>query len=289
MGGNKQYLKGILITLGGVLVVSSDALLIRMSGVSGFKAGFWRALFTFVSLFILFVSTRKRAWFTIIKSGGSALLFSSLLWGVSGISFSLGVAKSGAAVALVMVSLSPFFASAHSYLFYRTKPHALTLLAAVGAIGGIIYMYSSQLGTIGPKDFLYTVWTPLILGVNLSYLGQHPQFDRIAICSMGGLFGAIIAFFLAGMRVSVTTAELLPLLLLGAVVIPISQVSISSGTRYIPASESALISSLETIFGIFYVWIFLNEVPSRHTLIGGAIVLCCIIFNTLAQAYVVKR
>lgn len=289
MGGNKQYLKGIFITLAGVMVLSSDALLIRMSGATGFQAAFWRALFTFFSLFILFVSTRKRAWFTILKSGGASMLFSSFLWGVSGISFSLGVYKSGAAVALVMVSLAPFFASAHSYLFYRTKPHALTLLAAAGAIGGIIYMYSSQLGTIGPTDFLATVWTPLFLGVNLSYLRQNPHFDRIAICTMGGLLGTLIAFILAKGQVRITVAELLPLILLGAAVIPFAQLSISAGTQYIPASESALITSLETIFGIFYVWIFLSEVPSGHTLIGGAIVFSCILFNTIAQAYWVKR
>jgi len=150
-------------------------------------------------------------------------------------------------------------------------------------------MYRSQLESIGASDFLYTVWTPLFLGMNLSYLRRHPDFDRIAICTMGGLIGALAAFFLAGMRMRVTMDQLLPLLLLGAVVIPFSQLSISWGTRYIPASESALISSLETIIGIFYVWIFLSEAPSRHTIIGGAIVFFCILFNTLVQAYWVKR
>jgi len=289
MGGDKQYLKGILMTFVGVLVLSSDALLIRASGAEGFQAAFWRSLFTFLSLFMLFVSTRRRTWFTILKRGGGSLLFSSLLWASSGISFALGVRNSSAAVALVMISLAPFFASAHSYLFYRTKPHPLTLLAALGAIGGVIYMYRSQLESIGASDFLYTVWTPLFLGMNLSYLRRHPDFDRIAICTMGGLIGAVAAFFLAGMRMRVTMDQLLPLLLLGAVVIPFSQLSISWGTRYIPASESALISSLETIIGIFYVWIFLSEAPSRHTIIGGAIVFFCILFNTLAQAYWVKR
>ncbi len=289
MGGDKQYLKGILITFTGVLVLSSDALLIRASGASGFQAAFWRALFTFLSLFTLFVSTRRRTWVSILKRGGSKLLFSSFLWAASGISFALGVRNSSAAVALVMVSLAPFFASAHSYLFYRTKPHPLTLLAALAAIGGVIYMYSAQLGTIGGMDFLYTIWTPLFLGVNLSYLQKNPHFDRIAICAMGGLIGTIVAFFLSGMQVAITTSELLPLLLLGALVIPFSQLSISFGTRYIPAAESALIASLETIIGIFYVWIFLSEAPSAHTMIGGAIVFSCILFNTLVQAYWVKR
>ena len=77
--------------------------------------------------------------------------------------------------------------------------------------------------------------------------------------------------------------------MLGAIVIPFAQLSIGHGTRFIPAPESALISSLETIVGIIYVRIFLNEVPSLNTIIGGAIVFACIVFNTIVQAYWVKR
>lgn len=289
MGHDRSYVKGILITFVAVLVLSSDALLIRMSGTSGFKAGFWRALFTFISLALLFGVTRKDKAFAIIKEGGARMLFSSLLWGASGVFFSLGVSYSGAAVALVMIGLAPFFASAHSYLLYRTKAHPLTLLAAVGAIGGIVYMYSAQLEAIDYTDFLATVWTPLFLGVNLSYLRQNPHYDRIAICTMGGLIGALLALVFAKLDIGVPVASLLPLLLLGSLVIPFSQLSISWGTRYIPAAESALIASLETIIGIFYVWIFLSERPTAHTIVGGAIVFGCILFNTLAQAYWIER
>ena len=175
MGGDKQYLKGILITFAGVLVLSGDALLIRASGAEGFQAAFWRSLFTFLSLFILFVSTRKRTWFSILRNGGTGLLFSSLLWAASGISFALGVRNSSAPVALVMISLSPFFASAHSYLFYRTKPHPLTLLAAAGDIGGVIYMYNSQLGSIGSKDFDLCGWRQQKHSINES----HVLFRRV--------------------------------------------------------------------------------------------------------------
>ena len=289
MGSNKQYLKGILITLSGVIVLSADALLIRMSGAGGAQAAFWRALFTFLSLFTVLLVTKKRTWLTTLTGGGVAMLFSGLLWGISGISFSIGVHNSGAAVMLVMMGLSPFFAAAHSFIFYRTKAHPLTLLAAAGAVGGIFYMYNSQIGSIGPSDFLYTIWTPLFLGTNLSFLRQHAGLDRIAICTVGGLLGTNIAFVMAKAQIAVSLSELLPLVILGGLVIPFAQLSLSWGTKFIPAGESALISSLETIFGIFYVWVFLNEVPSSHTLIGAAIVFGCILLNTLIQAYWVKR
>lgn len=285
MSRRSEYWKGIAVTFAGVLVLSSDALLIRASGISGSKAAFWRAFFAFLSLGLLLGITKRRKWKETFIAGGRGFLFSGLLWGLSGITFSIGVYNSGAAVALVMIGLAPFFAAAHSYLFYRSKSHPLTLIAAVGAVAGITYMYSSQLGNIGPSDLFYPILAPLVYGTNLSFLRQHSEIDRMSVTMLGGLFGAVISFALVKGDVGVTTSQLLPLVLLGALMIPFGQTAIGLGTKYIPAGETALIASSETIIGIFYVWFFLAEVPSKETLIGAAVVFASIITNTLVQAY----
>lgn len=288
MKKDSQYLKGILITFMGVMVLSSDALLIRMSNVEGFRAAFWRGLFTFISTSIIFLGSNKKEAIGILKTQHKKMLFPALLWGSSGVSFAIGVHNSGAAIALVMISLAPFFASLHSLLFYRQKPHVLTLTAALGAVGGIIYMYSAQLGGLEAKDFFFNMWSPLLYGTNLSYLRQNPTVNRQGISALGGLTAMLIALVISKFQVLIPMNSLLPLIILGAIVIPFSQLSIGHGTRFITAPESALISSTETIIGIIYVWIFLSEVPTLHTIIGGAIVFGCIVFNTIAQAYWIK-
>lgn len=289
MSRRSEYWKGIIITFVGVLVLSSDALLIRTSGISGSKAAFWRASFAFISLSLLLAVTQRGQLKATLVAGGKKMLFSGLLWGASGITFSIGVYNSGAAVALVMLGLAPFFAAMHAYLFYRTKSHALTIIVAVIALSGIAYMYGSQLDNIGPRDLFYTVWSPLFYGFNLSYLRRHPEVNRMSVSMVGALIGAVISFVLVKGSVGVTTTQLLPLAILGAVLIPFAQTAIGVGTKYIPAGESALISSLETIVGIFYVWFFLSEVPTKETLIGAAIVFGSIIINTLVQANRSKR
>ena len=284
-----RYLKGILITFMGVLVLSSDALLIRMSRVAGFRAAFWRGLFTFLSVSAVFLVTNRKEAFAIMKTQYRRMLFPAFLWGSSGVAFAVGVHNSGASIALVMISLGPFFASLHSSLFYREKPHPLTLLAALGAVGGIVYMFGSQLGTLEAKDFFYNIWSPLLYGTNLSYLRRNPSLNRQGISMFGGFTAMTLSLFISRFQVIIPLKNLLPLLILGAVVIPFAQLSIGHGTRFIPAGESALISSLETIIGIIYVWIFLGEVPSPDTIIGGAVVFSCIVFNTVVQTYRVKR
>jgi drug/metabolite transporter (DMT)-like permease len=45
------------------------------------------------------------------------------------------------------------------------------------------------------------------------------------------------------------------------------------GMKYIRAQTAAIISSLEPVYGIIIAFIFLNEIPSLRTILGGMIIL----------------
>ena len=92
-----------------------------MSSVPGF-APLFGGLFTFLSVSIIFLITNKKEAATIVKTQYKRMLFPALLWGSSGVAFAIGVHNSGASIALVMISLGPFFASLQSFLFYRKNP-----------------------------------------------------------------------------------------------------------------------------------------------------------------------
>ncbi|HKL58111.1 MAG TPA: hypothetical protein VJ854_06900, partial [Sphaerochaeta sp.] len=107
----KIYVKGLTFAVVGTIVVSFDALLIRLSGTSGIVAVFYRALFIFISISIIFFSARKKSAFSILTSGGKPMIISGLMWGLSGLGFTLGVQTAGAANTLVLVALTPLFAA----------------------------------------------------------------------------------------------------------------------------------------------------------------------------------
>ena len=67
---------------------------------------------------------------------------------------------------------------------------------------------------------------------------------------IGGYTGSLIALLAAGFDVAIDKNSFVPFIL-GMFFIPFGQIMISNGTRYIPAAESALINSLETVLGIF--------------------------------------
>src|SRR3954447_8498120 len=52
------------------------------------------------------------------------------------------------------------------------------------------------------------------------------------------------------------------------------------GARLIPAAQVGLITLLEVVLGPLWVWLALDERPSTLTLVGGAIVIVAIVFQT---------
>ncbi len=79
------------------------------------------------------------------------------------------------------------------------------------------------------------------------------------------------------------------LLLLGGFVIPVGQVMIMTGTKYISAPEVSLINSLECVFGLLYVWLVMGIRPTDNNLIGGVVVIAAIMFNVVSDVFLSKK
>jgi drug/metabolite transporter (DMT)-like permease len=56
------------------------------------------------------------------------------------------------------------------------------------------------------------------------------------------------------------------------------------GARLIPAAQVGLITLLETVLGPVWVWLALDERPGTLTLVGGAVVIAAIAFQTRGGA-----
>jgi drug/metabolite transporter (DMT)-like permease len=56
------------------------------------------------------------------------------------------------------------------------------------------------------------------------------------------------------------------------------------GSRLIPATETALISTLETPLGPVWVWLAFGEVPTTAAFVGGAIVLAAVVGHIVAES-----
>jgi drug/metabolite transporter (DMT)-like permease len=104
--------------------------------------------------------------------------------------------------------------------------------------------------------------------------------NMIPAVAISGLFIALAVAPIAP-TLAVTARDAGFLLVLGGFVVPVSFSLITLGPRYISAPAVSLLMLIETVLGPTWVWIFLGEVPSSRTYIGGAVVLGALILHSV--------
>ena len=67
------------------------------------------------------------------------------------------------------------------------------------------------------------------------------------------------------------------------VLVPLAGFTLTLAPRYIPAPQVAIFFLLETVLAPIWVWLIFADIPTRNTLIGGAIVLIAIAGHTIIQ------
>jgi|TARA_B110000116_G_scaffold266874_1_gene278280 drug/metabolite transporter (DMT)-like permease len=88
----------------------------------------------------------------------------------------------------------------------------------------------------------------------------------------GGFIIAIISLIMAP-TLKISADDILWVGLQGLIILPLSFGLISLGPKYLPAPEVSLIVLLEAVFGPLWAWVFIKQLPSSASLIGGLIIL----------------
>lgn len=276
----QRHLKGTLQTAIGVLVLTPDALLVRLVQADVWALVFWRGALQFIALLLfLLCLNRRKAWasFVAIGWGGIAI---ALMYALGNLAFIHSLKQTEAANTLLIISSSPLLSALLSRLFLKEHVPLRTWLAACGAFVGIGIITSGSIGAGALTGDLLAFGAAISLAASFVIARKARHVSMVPAVALSGLLIAVMAVP-AVPAFPVSTLDGLYLFLLGAVIMPISFGLITLGPRYIPAAEVSLIMLLETVLGPFWVWLALSEQPSGRTLLGGAVVLTALILHSL--------
>tara|TARA_B100000674_G_C37921908_1_gene953678 strand:- start:899 stop:1801 length:903 start_codon:yes stop_codon:yes gene_type:complete len=202
--------------------------------------------------------------------------------------FIFSITMTTAAVTLFMLAAMPFIAAIVGYFILGEILKKSTLIAMVVAFVGVCVMIINDsisgtalgavIGFISATGFaLYTVtirWKP-----------ETPKFTTVVLA---GVFCAIFAFFILGF--SFESFKTMPeinsyLSLLHGFLVASGLILYSLGAKYLPSAELALLSLMEVVGGVLWVWIpifGINEVPSITVIVGGIIITIAVIYYGFA-------
>ena len=259
----------------GALVLTPDALFMRLSGMAGYQMVGWRgAMMGAVMLALWAVSSRHRARdLAALFSGTGLILILSQYANMT--LFSLGIAHAPVTVMLLGVAAVPVFAAVLSWLVMgeRTRPATWAAIAAV--LAGLALAVS---GGDGPEangsaliGALAGLSVALVLALSFVVLRARPDMSIPLVIGVGRRWPGATGWAVTG-PAAMGHGAIWAIAVCGLVILPVSFFSLSLASRHTHASNVSLLLLLETVLGPLWVWLGTGERPTPVMLLGGAVV-----------------
>lgn len=272
-------MKGILLACLGVLILTPDALLIRLSELSAAPLVAWRGL-AMGSLFLIaaVLSGQLRQMPRLLSGVGVTLICAQ--WANASL-FAPGIALAPVALVLIAVATVPIWAAILSRLLYGepTRPATWVTIATVSLGIGLAMSGKGDLSltSYGLFGVLCGLGVAISLALSFTLLRNNPEMPMLSAVGIGALLAGGGAFAMSAPD-TLLSGTTWAIALASFLVLPLSFFLMSTASRFTASVNVSLILLLETVLGPIWVWVFIDEVPSLRMLIGGAIVVISLAF-----------
>lgn len=277
--------KGLIITSLGALIMSFEALFIKLTSLHPLTFSLYLGICMFISCSLILSRKNKDIITNSFKHGFKYALIGATLMATSNIFFISAVKNTLAANVVLILAAAPLFASFFSYAFYKIKPTKNIFVSSSFIFIGLIIIFSEQIGLGNMKGNIYALVCAMLFSLLFVVLSKHTSINRIFLIALAGFILAVESFVLTN-DVSIDMNNFLIVALMGFLITPISRVLIGNGTKFLNASEVSLLMIIETVTAPIWVWFILKEVPSSNTFLGGGLIILTLILNAL---YTIKK
>jgi len=191
------HLKGLLIAFFGILILTPDAVLVKLANADSWTVLFWRGIF-FASgiIVILLITYRSKAVNELINIGKEGLII-GLSTGLGGISFILAIHYTSIAKTLVIISVSPIMVAIISFILLKERPALYTWIAMIVIFFGIYIIMAGDTSGVNLLGNLFALLSVVIGGFSFTLLRKYNNVNMVPAMAVNGILIAIIGFFVA--------------------------------------------------------------------------------------------
>jgi DME family drug/metabolite transporter len=246
----------------------------------------YRSMSLSVFLFLIIACLKKSNPIkSLINTGYAGLIGGfALLAAYSGGIYS--IQKISVANALLLFATAPFFAALLGRFFLGEKISIVTWSAIGAALAGVFEMVSDKFGSSSLGGSLAALGSAIGFAVFTLALRHGKSTEMLPTVFLSGLLAIPLTGLICistGSSVFLSQNDTAIALVMGVFQVGLGLVLYTIGSKTIPAAELTLISLSEVMLAPIWVWIFLNEIPDRLTLLGGTIILSALVGTAVAK------
>ena len=282
-----NHLKGILMTFIGVVILSPDSVLIRLTDADSWTVLFYRGLLMSIGVMILLLITYRSKTIVEFKKIGRGGLWIGWLHGIMTGTFVFAIMHTSIANTLVIISTGPIWIAIIAWLTLRERASLVTWLAMIIVFIGIYIVMSANFGGQSIVGDIFALITAILMGFTFTLVRKYKTVNMVPTMAVGGIIAAIIACIFAP-TLALKPEAIIYVVAMG-VILAISFSLITIAPRYMPAAEVGMIMPLETVLGTLIAWKVINEAPSSNAIIGGIIVVITLFCHAWYSTNLAKK
>ena len=248
-----SHLKGLLIAFFGILILTPDAVLVRLADSNSWTVLFWRGLFFAAGIIvILLITYRSKAVNELINIGKEGVLI-GLLTGLGGTSFILAIHYTSIAKTLVIISISPIMVAIVSLIMLKEKPALYTWISMIIVFIGIYIVMAGDRSGMNLMGNLFALTSVILGGFSFTLLRKYKNVNMVPAMAVNGMAIALVGFVFADSLV--LSSQSMMYILASGIVLAVSFSLITMAPQYIPAPEVAMFFPLGTVLGLSLIHI----------------------------------
>ncbi len=238
-----------------------------------------------IACFLLYFYCRyKKVSFYVAVKDRIPLVISGLFLCIHWVTYFYSLHLSNVAIGMLSLFTYPVITAFLEPFVLKTKFEKMHLLLAFLVLLGIFYLapnfdlesnYTKAIGLGLLSAFIYALRNLLLKKSVASYNGSSLMFYQVAIA------GFVLLPTLFFTDVSLVIEQWMPLLALALLTTAIGHTLFLNSFKNFSITSASILGSVQPIYGIILGVLFLHEVPTWRTIIGGGLILSSVVVESI--------
>jgi len=215
------------------------------------------------------------------------LALPGLLLAFHWISFFESIRVSNVAIALLTYSSCPVFVTIFEPLLFSRRRRSIDAVTAGLVLAGVLILVPAF--DLTNSTTAGICWG-LVSGLSFAALmllnrKLTDQFSAAIVTAGQCAFAALaLILLLPAYYQPLELRDWGVLLILGVVFTALAHFLFIQSLTRVPAQLASIVSSMESVYGVLFAWMFLGEIPSSRTWLGGMLILAAVILAAGAES-----
>ncbi len=274
----------ILLMLLGSVAISFGGLVQRHIEIANpWQINVYRSLGMLVAIAVILALQNRQHFSSRFRDVGRIGIFASALLALAGICFIQALAHTTIANALFILGAIPFFTALLARLILGERLRRATLITMVFAASGLGLMVIKGVSVGSGFGNMMALVTAVAFAGYAVIVRYKRRVEMLPVLVISSAIILLISYAVTGNNLDIPLNDILLSVFWGACLSGFVNWTFIIASRYLAAAEVTLIMLLEFALGPIWVWWFIDEVPSRWTLIGGSIIILAVAARAILE------